>query len=168
MATKKATTCSRCGDKILNGLSYSHNGKAFCHKCFEEIQTELLATEEDKKVLYQYIKKLFSLTEIPVEVITGINKEISKGLNYQQAKSVLYYYYEVMDNRRGSVDYIPYVLRDQYESALNYEKETEELRKINEKVDLSHTPKRKITISVADLNRKENPRNKKKYDISDL
>lgn len=163
----KAATCSRCGKKILNGLAYTHNGKAFCYECFKNMQADLLATEEEKTKLYQYIKKLFSLTELPSDTINSISKEIGKGRTYSEIQSTLYYYYEIMENKRSSIDYLPFIIKDQYENACNYKKEVAELKKVNEQVDLSHTKKRTIVLSQSDL-KKQNPHKKKSYNISDL
>ena len=164
--SNKPTSCSRCKKKILNGLSYTYRGQAFCYDCYQEKQKELLAAEDEQQVLYNYIKQLFSVSELPNDVLTGINKEVAKGKKYKGMRLTLHYYYEVMENARGSIDVVPYVIRDQYDNARQYEEEVARVRKINEEIDLSNPPKRTIVITSTDLSNSR--QRKKKCDISDL
>lgn len=167
MANKKPTSCSACGKKILNGLVYTHNGKAFCYECYQKMQQELAVAEEQKQQLFNYIKQLFSLGELPPDTVNVVEKELSKEKTIQEIHDVLYYYYEIMARPRGSLNAIPFVLKEQYENAMKYFKEAAKLKEINEGIDLSNPTAVTITMSREDLS---NPARKRKlkYDISDL
>lgn len=85
MANKKPTSCSACGKKILNGLVYTHNGKAFCYECYQKMQQELAVAEEQKQQLFNYIKQLFSLGELPPDTVNVVEKELSKRRQYRKS-----------------------------------------------------------------------------------
>ena len=167
MANKKPTSCSACGKKILNGLVYTHDGKAFCYECYQKMQQELAVAEEQKQQLFNYIKQLFSLGELPPDTVNVVERELSKEKTIQEIHDVLYYYYEIMARPRGSLNAIPFVLKEQYENAMKYFKEATKLKEINEGIDLSNPTAVTITMSREDLS---NPARKRKlkYDISDL
>ena len=167
MANKKPTSCSVCGKKILNGLVYTHNGKAFCYECYQKMQQELAVAEEQKQQLFNYIKQLFSLGELPSDTVMAVEKELSRERTAQKIHDVLYYYYEIMARPRGSLNAIPFVLKEQYENAMKYFKEAAKLKEINEGVDLSNPTTITITLSREDLNSPTRKR-KPKYDIGDL
>ena len=167
MANKKPTSCSVCGKKILNGLVYTHNGKAFCYECYQKMQQELAVAEEQKQQLFNYIKQLFSLGELPPDTVMAVEKELSRERTAQEIHDVLYYYYEIMARPRGSLNAIPFVLKEQYENAMKYFKEAATLNEINEGIDLSNATTITITMAREDLSSPVRKR-KPKYDISDL
>ena len=167
MANKKPTSCSVCGKKILNGLVYTHNGKAFCYECYQKMQQELAVAEEQKQQLFNYIKQLFSLGELPPDTVMAVEKELSRERTAQEIHDVLYYYYEIMARPRGSLNAIPFVLKEQYENSMKYFKEAAKLKEINEGIDLSNPTTITITMSREDLSSPVRKR-KPKYDISDL
>ena len=167
MANKKPTSCSVCGKKILNGLVYTHNGKAFCYECYQKMQQELAVAEEQKQQLFNYIKQLFSLGELPPDTVMAVEKELSRERTAQEIHDVLYYYYEIMARPRGSLNAIPFVLKEQYKNSMKYFKEAAKLKEINEGIDLSNPTTVTITMSREDLSSPARKR-KLKYDISDL
>ena len=167
MANKKPTSCSVCGKKILNGLVYTHNGKAFCYECYQKMQQELAVAEEQKQQLFNYIKQLFSLGELPPDTVMAVEKELSRERTAQEIHDVLYYYYEIMARPRGSLNAIPFVLKEQYKNSMKYFKEAAKLKEINEGIDLSNPTTITITMSREDLSSPVRKR-KPKYDISDL
>ena len=72
-----------------------------------------------------------------------------------------------MARPRGSLNAIPFVLKEQYENAMKYFKEAAKLKEINEGIDLSNPTTITITMSREDLSSPVRKR-KPKYDISDL
>lgn len=166
MATK-ITFCSHCGNKITNGVVYHHEGKPLCYDCYQVVQQELISLESRKQQVYNYLKQLFSLLELPNDVLLNLEKEVSKGKTYEGAQFTLYYYYEVLEKPRGNINIIPFVIRDQYENAQEYKKKTEELKSINAKIDLSQTAPRKVILKKSDLE-KNNTHKRKLNNIADL
>lgn len=163
----KLTACSACGCKIANGMKYNYGGKQYCFDCYQKLQEQLLQEDEGKKELYDYIKKLFSLSEVPEDVILGIDREIAKGKKLRGIYLTIHYYYEIEEHARKNITQILYIIRDYYEAAKQYEASVRELEKVNDKVDL--TPRtRKIRLKPEDLNKKTNPPQKPKYSIEDL
>ena len=162
----RALTCSCCGVMIPSGLNYIHNGKSLCYKCYQDVQKEILAAEEERQSLFKYLKQLFSLTEIPTNLMVIINREVSKGKKYSEIEYTLYYYYRILENPCGAIEVIHYILKDNYELAQEYKEKVAQTKKVNEIITLSNK-KRVIKISHEDLE-KNNSRKKKKYNIADL
>lgn len=168
MATgQKAAACSNCGARITAGLAYSYNGKPVCYNCLKKIQSELKSVEGERDSFCQYLRGLFSLSEIPQNVLKQVDKEVAAGKGYQDLRFVIYYYYEVLGNKRGSIDSVIYVIRDQFNRAQQYKLQLEVTKEKNKGVDLSTPVVRTIVLSPEDL-ANPNKRKKKKYDISDL
>lgn len=162
----RPVNCSSCGKKIINSLSYTHNGKAFCYECFKKMQSSLLAAEDEQKGLYTYIKTLFNIHEIPQETVSSISREVANGKKYNGIRLTLHYYYEVLENPCNEVKNIPFVIRDQYENARKYEEETRKTRAVNDTIDLTNVPVR--TVKLKKKNLETGSRKKIGYDISDL
>lgn len=131
------------------------------------MQGDLLAAEDDQQVLYRYIKQLFSVTEVPQEVVASITREAAKGKKYRGLRLTLHYYYEILENQPNDITYVPFVIRDQYENARKYEEESRKIQEINQQVNLSNTPIRTVKLKATDLTNNIG-RKKKKYDITDL
>ena len=160
----KSATCSRCGLKILNGLTYNCNGKTFCFNCYTIANQELETIEQERQKLYQYIRQLFSLSEVPEEIIVMINREVARGKKYKGIRLTIRYYYEILEYPHSDFTLLPWVVASQYENARAYEAEVNRVRKVNEGVDL--TPKiRTIQLTPSDLT---NHRKKKSCNIEDL
>ena len=160
----KLSVCADCGAKFTNGIKYSYGGKFYCFDCYQKLQEKLMAAEDEKKRLYDYIKSLFSTPELPPEVVSAIDHEIDKGRKATGLYLTVKYYYEIQEHPRDKVVYVPYVLRHYYESARAYEKNIRELSKTNAKVVLTDDV-RKVVLKQGDLERHVK---KPKYDINNL
>lgn len=158
--------CNACKSKIT-GLKYNYEGKSYCFSCYQNIQQDLLKTEQDKQELYNYIKQLFTVSEIPQDVVAGIDRELSSGKKLKGIKSTLWYYYEVYENTRNNVSAIPFIIHDQYENAKNYVIQMNKIKEINQNIDIN-VPENKIVIKKSELEKNINPRNKISYNIEDL
>jgi len=158
--------CNSCKNKIT-GLKYTYEGKGYCYSCYQTIQEELLKTEQDKQELYTYIKQLFAISEIPQEVVMGIDRELANGKKLKGIKNTLWYYYEIC-GYTGSVSGVVYTIRDQYENARAYVLQMNKIKEINKTVDIN-VPENKIVIKQSDLQKTQtNPRDKINYRIEDL
>ena len=160
-----SNVCSSCGTKIT-GLKYTHNGKVYCYNCYQNVQQELLKTEQEKQELYAYIKQLFVIAEIPEDVVAGIDRELNGGKKIKGIKNTLWYYYEV-EAHVGTVNNIVYTIRDQYENARNYVREINKLKEINKDIDIN-VPTRTVVIKKSELDTQSNIKRKINYNIEDL
>lgn len=161
-----SNVCNSCGAKIT-GLKYTYNGKVYCYTCYQSIQEELLKAEQDKQELYNYIKQLFVIAEIPEDVVVGIDRELANGKKLKGIKNTLWYYYEVEAHICSNVSNVTYVIRDQYENARNYVREINKLKEINKNIDID-VPVRKIVIKKSELDAQNNTKKKINYNIEDL
>ena len=156
-------SCQDCGSKII-GMKYTHNGKNYCYACYKKLQDLLVEQENQKQALYKYIKELFGIAEIPTEVLSFIDRELSNGKKIKGMEHTLRYYYEIEGHSPSSVNNIIYIIMNQYEAAKNYAINNKKLQKQNAAVDLNVPP---VVVKI-------DPRNlvsraqKKKYKMEDL
>ena len=108
--------CTKCENKIT-GLKYTYNGKSYCYSCYQAIQLELAKAEQDKQELYSYIKQLFAISEIPEDILMGIDREINSGKKVKGIQKTLKYYYEKLEHTADDVALIVFVIKNQYENA---------------------------------------------------
>lgn len=163
---KKGTFCTKCGKMFGVGrLVYEFKGKPVCYDCFQKEQETLLAAEEDRKKLYQYIKEQFSIREIPTTVINRIDyliekdKRTSNGIKY-----TLYYCLHVL-GKTFNLEYIGTIVNNYYEEARDYASKQVLIKKKNEEIDLNVEP-RVIKIDIKKLHEEKKP--KTSCNIEDL
>lgn len=160
------SVCNSCGNKIT-GLKYTYEGKSYCQACYQNIQQELLKTEQEKDELYNYIKQLFVISELPSDLVAGIDRELFNGKKIKGIKNTLWYYYEVNGHPCTNINSVIYTIRDQYENARNYVIQTKKIIEQNQTVNLD-VPPNVIVIKKSDLDAQNNNRPKINYKIEDL
>ena len=160
-----AFICQGCGNKSV-GIRYTFQGKIYCYECYQKIMRRQEKQVSEKEHLYSYIKSLFSVYEIPVEVLNFIEKELNNGKKPKGMESTLKYYYEILGNSLV-LNGVGYVLKDQYENAKKYFEETKKIQENNKKVEFDKIPPRVVYINPADLE-SETRNNRPKYKIEDL
>ena len=160
------STCNSCGNKIT-GLKYTYEGKSYCQSCYQIIQQELLKTEQEKDDLYNYIKQLFGISEVPGDLISGIDRELFNGKKINGIKQTLKYYYQTTGHPCNNIGSVIYVIRDQYENARNYLINTIKIVEQNKIVNLD-VPARTIQIKKSELDAQDKIKKKINYNIEDL
>lgn len=156
--------CAKCGCKIV-GLEYSHNGKKVCFSCHEKIIEEAEKQEQEKAAVFSYLEHLFGVGEIPSEVISGIAREVTSGKTLKGIRSTIRYYYEIEGNTPSNILQVPFVIRDHYDRAREYVRKMQQLKKINEGININ-VPPRVITLDPNKLGHTH--QNKPGYNIEDL
>ena len=134
-------TCSACGQKIV-GSKYTHGGKNYCCACYGALAEKLEKEAKDKQSLIDYIKDIFSLSELPTETLNLIDRELKSGRTVRGLRATLWYYYDILLTNPTNVLNLSFVFRDQYGAAKEYAEQIAKLKKINKKVDL--TPKTRV------------------------
>lgn len=161
-------TCQKCGEKIT-GQKYTIDGKNYCYDCYQKILDEREKLEKDKQELYNYIKELFRIREVPSEIISMLDREISAGKKPKGMKYTLKYYYIIQGNviNYDKIVSLIFVIKDYYESAKKYQKDMALLKEKNSK-KVIEDKKRIVKINPKDL--EDSPRGfkKPKYDIDKL
>lgn len=162
-----ASVCAECGAKLVGGLRYTHAGKTYCYACHTRLVDRLKVEEAAKNKLYEYIRGLFSIRELPPDVSASIDRALAKGVSAEDIRLTLYFYYEICGHPRGSASQVPFVIRDHMEMAKAYEREAQRLREVNDDAQIGTTAPRTVVVTHADL---ANDRrvNKPKYKIEDL
>lgn len=163
MATEHFT-CYKCKKKCV-GSGYVYQKRKYCYDCFQEFTKELEKEEKQRQELYQYIKQLFMITEIPVEVLNAISREVNDNKKLSGIKLTLKYYYEIEGNPPNSPTQIIFVIRDFYEEAKKHYAKVREIREHNEQIDLN-VPPVTVKLTLDDLSTKNKERFS--YNIEDL
>jgi len=168
--------CSNCNKKITNGFKYSFNGKAVCLDCYlkltnqqtqESEQQKLKVNEEDpqKKELYDYIKKLFKITDIPSDVISFIEREIKYNrMKYSGIKYAIYYTYELLEQSKD-IMFLTYNLQRKYEEAKLFYQQRKDVNSKNDQFEFKET---NTTVVVTREALDKKTKKKPKYSIEDL
>lgn len=158
--------CSECKKKISTNR-YKIGSNVYCKECFDKHMAELEDMEGKKRELYDYIKKLFVVSDIPESVLNSIDRHIAGGKKVVGIQKTLHYYYEIEEHTATRIEQVPFIINDYYETARKYEKSIRELAERNNKVDL--TPNY-VTVRVrqSDLEKRKPSFKKPDYDISSL
>lgn len=161
-------TCQKCGEKIT-GQKYTVDGKNYCYSCYQKILDEKEKLEKDKQELYNYIKELFNIREVPSEIISMLDREIAAGKKPKGMKLTLKYYYIIQGN---TINYdklvsLIFVIKDYYESAKKYQKDMAALKEKNLKKNIENK-QRIIKINPKDLGNPSRDSKEPKYDINKL
>lgn len=155
--------CSKCGTLLVGTAFREIDGKRYCEACYQSLMAEKIAFDNAQKDLYNYIKEVFGVTYIPPEVVGAITRQISydkaqiKGL-----KATIWYYYKVLGNT-PAIEFLPRVLREQYERTRQYLIDQKKIREENMKVNINVEP-RVVVVNKDD----QRSRNKPKYRMEDL
>lgn len=159
-------TCSECKKKISTNR-YKIGSNIYCKECFDKHMAELKDIEEKKKELYNYIKKLFVISDIPESVLNSIDRRIAGGKKVVGIQKTLHYYYEIGEHTATKIEWVPSIIDNYYEEAKKYEKNMREVAEHNSKVDLTPNT-RVIRIRPSDLEARKPSFKKPDYDISSL
>lgn len=155
--------CSCCGNRITS-VKYNLNGKTLCYSCYYKAGQQTESLEQQLQPLYDYIKEIFGLADLPAVVVSQIKAEINGGKKISGIMATLKYHYTIMGAHVGSVEYIKYIIRDQYENAKAYYEQMKKLKQQNAQVDLNVPP---VVVKVTPESlKKEKP--KFGYNIEDL
>lgn len=160
-----AFICHKCGNKST-GMKYTFRGQNYCYSCYQKIMQQQENQISEKEHLYNYIKQLFSVCEIPTEVINLIEKELANEKKIKGMELTLKYYYEIL-GKNSTINTVGYIIRDQYENAKKYFEEVKQIQENNKQVEFDKIPARIIQINPRDLESKVRS-NKPKYKIEDL
>lgn len=136
MATK---ICRGCNQHIV-GMNYGYGGATYCAACFQKLQDRLAHDEGDRKLLYDTIRRIFNVTEIPDEVVAAVNREVKAGRKLTGLTATLRYYYDLEGHVPGGVYSAIPVFREQYENARNYARKMAQIAERNQNIDLDVPP----------------------------
>ena len=164
MASRSRCYCAGCGKELI-GISYPHGGKSYCLDCHEAILSELLKAEEQKTALYNYIRELFNIGEIPEMVLMAIDRELKSGKKIKGIQSTIKYYYEVEGHEAKNIDYLSFVIKDQYDNARKYSEYIKAQQEHNSKIDLNVPP---VVIKIDPKKNYNGNRKKTSCNIEDL
>jgi hypothetical protein len=118
MARSGESKCGLCGNKFLTVDMTTRSGKKYCTDCIEIKDKE----NEDWSILFEYIKEIYKLNEVPILIITQLNKYRKDEVHPLTSIGMYYtlkYYYEILDNEiqdDKGVGIIPYY----YDQASRY------------------------------------------------
>lgn len=144
MGTLSNVFCSRCREKIV-GTKYPIKGHTYCYKCFKELQQEHAGQEDRKQALFAYVRELFSVPDLPSEVVSAIEREIDSGKKPQGIEYTLHYYYIIEGHQTSNVSNVGFIIRDQYEAARQYAAQMKELQAKNAVAEIEAPP---ITVKI--------------------
>lgn len=159
----KSASCCECGARLLGVAFRELGGRKYCEKCYAKAVAAKLEFDKAQEDLYAYIREIFGVESIPPEVSGAITKAISYDhAQWKGLKATIWYYYKILGNK-PVIEFLPKVLREQYESARAYLVKQRELREKNMKVDLNVKPR----VVVVRRDNHSN-RNVPKYRMEDL
>lgn len=159
--------CAECQQKT-KGLKYTYNGRNYCYDCYTKMLKVLEKENTQKQHLYDYIKEIYGINEVPLEVTNMINHELTMGKKIKGIEYTLYYYAQIEGNSLGPVTSLYFIIRDYYEAAHSYVLKTKKQQEQNAQVNLNVKP-RVIHLKKSDLESKnDGHHNTIKYNIEDL
>lgn len=158
----RTSRCEKCG-QIIIGEVHIFEGKKYCNNCYEQLMQERQQKEAELKVLRDYIKKIYQIDAIPVEVNYAIDKLIAIGKKPTGIKATLYYYYKILGNK-PALYLFGRVIEEKYEEARYYFLKQQELRKINDSIDITNN-KRIVNVVVKNSTKKKRQINYKMEDL---
>ena len=152
---KHLVKCFYCGETFdANSVPFVMvNSRRYAHQsCQEDKLASESKQEKDKRLLEEYIKKLFGYSSIPPRVTKQIQSyvhDLEHNYTYSGIHKTLKYFFEVRGNplekANGGIGIVPYV----YDEAYTYWRALWEAQQKNEHVDLKEfvLPVREIHIS---------------------
>lgn len=163
-AKSSSSRCEKCGTLLVGTAFREIEGKKYCEKCYRELVAEKKNFDNALQDLYNYIKEVFGITEIPPDIAGAVMRQIT----YDRAKprglkATIWYYYKVLGNT-PRIEWLSRVLKDQYGKAQEYFVEQRSIREKNMKTNICVEP-RVVVIPRDNINKK---RNKPKYRMEDL
>ena len=152
--------CPRC-QQVIIGSGHLYNGKLYCDQCYLEIIQEVEKQESEKRDLYDFIKDLFMIEQIPESWIATIDHLLVSGKTIAGIKMTLSYYYNILGNTPNTA-YGLSIVKNYYEETRQYALKQQEIMQQN----LQHEEKNE-TVTVK-INRPVSQKRKTTYRIEDL
>ena len=87
--------CPKC-QQVIIGSGHLYNGKLYCDQCYKLVMEETLNIENEKRGLFDFIKELFGIEEIPESWIVKVDKLLRSGKTIAGIKMTLTYYYNIL------------------------------------------------------------------------
>lgn len=152
--------CPKC-QQIIIGSGRLFNGKLYCDQCYKIASDEAQNFENEKRSLFEFIKELFAIDELPDSWVVTIDQLVSSGKTLAGIRMTLTYYYTILGNTPNMV-YGLSIVKKYYEETRQYAiKQQEIMQKNMEHEDKAETVTVKITRPVS-------TRKKPNYRIEDL
>lgn len=136
--------CSDCGRKI-SGVKYTVGGKTYCYDCYQRVSSLMEDLENQKKELYEYICNLYSISEIPQEVVSAIDRLYKAGKKIKAMGKTLWFYHMIEGHPVNTPSLVGYIIEQNYDRAKKYFEDVKNLKEHNKNVDISVEP---ITIKI--------------------
>ena len=152
--------CPNCQQTII-GSGHLYNGKLYCDQCYLNIIEEVQRHENEKRGLFDFIKELFGVEEIPENWIVEIEQNLKSGKTISGITQTLKYYYYILGNNPNP-DYGLGIIKKYYEETRQYAIKQQEIMQNN----LNHQDKSE-TVTVR-ISRPVSTRKKPTYRIEDL
>ena len=149
----KCLYCGETFDTNTTPFVRVNNGRRYAHKsCQDDKLASETKQEKDKRILEEYIKKLFGYSSIPPRVNKQIQDyvhDVEHNYTYSGIYKTLRYFFEVRHNSlekaNGGIGIVPYV----YDDAFKYWQAIWEAQQKNEDIKIEDfvLPVREIHIS---------------------
>lgn len=152
--------CPKC-QQVIIGSGHLYNGKLYCDQCYKIAIDEAQNFETEKRSLFDFIKELFGIDELPESWNATIDQLVRSGKTLGGIRMTLTYYYQILGNT-PSVTYGLSIVSKYYEETRQYALKQEEIMRKN----LTHEEKSE-TITVK-INRPVSQKRKLNYRIEDL
>lgn len=154
--------CSKCGQNLVTGVFQIFDGKKLCSSCYAKAVEEAKQDEQALQDLFEYIKALFGITQIPFDWLEIIQTYLKDKKTYFGIRATLYYYYEILGNKADSDGPALRIVRYQYDAASQYFQEQRALREHNLATNMDATSRVITMVSPVNVTRKP------PYNIEDL
>ena len=152
--------CPKC-QQVIIGSGHLYNGKLYCDQCYKLVVDEALNIENEKRGLFDFIKELFAIEEIPESWVIKVDKLLHSGKTIAGIRMTLTYYYTILGHAPIPT-YGLSIIDSFYEETRQYAiKQQEIMQKNIEHVEKSETVTVKIRRPVSE-------KKKTNYRIEDL
>lgn len=152
--------CPKC-QQIIIGAGHLYNSKLYCDQCYKIVIEEAQNLEIEKRNLFDFIKELFGIDEMPDSWSVTIDRLIRSGKTIAGIKMTLTYYYNILGHNPDTT-YGLGIIEKYYEETRQYAIKQQEIMQKN----LEHEEKSE-TVTVK-ISRPVSTRKKPKYRIEDL
>lgn len=153
--------CAKCGNRIISNI-HKFQGNLYCDHCYELIMEEAQKLEDEKQKLYNFIKELFSINELPELAIYIIDKALKEGKKLSGIRGTLNYYYRILGKSTDDILNIGRIIQFEYDNACKYYEEARRIQALNEQVNLNVPP---INVKIKST---RNERKKPNYNMEEI
>ena len=152
--------CPKC-QEIIIGSGRLYNGKLYCDRCYKIVIDEALNFENEKRALYEFIKELFAIDELPDSWVATIDQLVSSGKTLAGIRMTLTYYYTILGNT-PNMTYGLNIVKKYYEETRQYAIKQQEIMQKN----MEHEDHHKVV--TVQINKPTGGKRKISYRIEDL